>query len=74
MEKVKNLELNRNNPANILNAPKIKYKIPTLSPPPLFLNESNCKLKLECNCDQSFSNENTNASECFDNEIKSNLS
>ena len=74
MEKVENLELNRIYPANILNAPKKKFKIPTVSPPPLFLNESNCKLKLEYNCDQSFSNENTNTSVCFDNEIKSNLS
>ncbi len=75
MAKVENPELYKNYPANILNAPKIKFKIPSLSPPPLSLNEPNSKLeiKLGNNYDQSFSNENASASMFFDNEGKSNL-
>ena len=70
---VENLDLYRKYPANILNAPRIKFKIPKVSPPPLSLNEPNSKLeiKLNNNYDQSFSNENTNASILFDNEVKS---
>ena len=67
MSEVENLDLYRKYPANILNAPKIKFKKPTVSPPPLSLNEPNSKfeIKLGSNYDQSFSNENTNVSIFF---------
>ena len=73
MTEVENLDLYKKFPSNILNAPKIKFKIPIVSPPPLSLNEPNSKLEIKLcnNYDQSFSNENTNASMLFDNEVKS---
>ena len=65
MSKFGNLELNGNYPSNILNAPKIKFKIPKKFPPYLSLNEPNSK--------QSFINENKNEYILFVNEVKSNL-
>ena len=57
-----NIEIDVENPTNILNAPKINFKNPTVSPIPLLLNDSYSEEQIESidHDEQSFSEEPTN--------------
>ena len=57
-----NIEINAEYPTNNLNAPKINFKNPTVSPIPLLLNDSYSEEQIESidHDEQSFSEEPTN--------------
>ena len=59
-----NIEIDVENPTNILNAPKINYKNPTVSPIPLLLNDSYSEEQIESieHDEKSLSEEPTNYS------------
>ncbi len=60
----RNIEINIEYPTNILNAPKINFKTPIVSPTPLLLNDSYLEEQIESidQDEQSFSEEPTNKS------------
>ena len=59
-----NIEIDVENPTNIINAPKINFKNPIVSPIPLLLNDSYSEEQIESieNDEQTFSEDPTDYS------------
>ena len=69
-----NLEINEEAPSNILNAPKLKFKKPTICPPPFTLNDSYSQEEIDTeNEDNSFDEKELKEFQKFRNEIKTNI-
>lgn len=70
-----NLEINEKSPLNILYAPKLKFKIPTVTPTPFSLNESRSEEESDIeNEENTFDEKDIKDIKSLRNEIKTNIS